>query len=211
MKIRLSGTENTVYQSDRILKPEFFEKNNLVFHTIFYVPLFVRKYIGRRPYNKIMRSKIFLPVLLVTLALLGLAFIPGSKPSKLKSTTVAGTEPGIRFIEADWNKALAEAKKQKKLIFLDAYASWCGPCKLLKKNTFPDKAAGDFFNANYINVAIDMEKGEGPALSEKYGVNAYPTLIITDADGAILTYTKGYLSPGQLIDFGEYGLKQKKQ
>lgn len=154
-----------------------------------------------------MRPKPLILISFVILAILGIAFIPGGNQPKSVS---AGVEPGIRFIEADWNKALAEAKKQQKLIFLDAYASWCGPCKLLKKNTFPDKAAGAFFNANYINVAIDMEKGDGPALSEKYGVNAYPTLIITDAEGNIITYTKGYLSPGQLIDFGEYGLKQKK-
>ena len=52
--------------------------------------------------------------------------------------------------------------------------------QILKKNTFPDKEAGDFFNENYINVAVDMEKGEGPALAQKYEVKAYPTLIITD-------------------------------
>lgn len=146
--------------------------------------------------------------LLAFIAILVFAFIP--KGNKETSST-GGTEQGIQFIEDNWTKATAEAKKQHKLIFLDAYASWCGPCKLLKKKTFPDKAAGDFFNANYINVAIDMEKGDGPSLGEKYGVNAYPTLIITDADGNIVTYTQGYISPKQLIDFGEYGLKQKKK
>jgi thioredoxin 1 len=157
-----------------------------------------------------MRSKILLSALLAFLAFLVVAFIPKGNNPQNEANSNPDAEPGIRFIEADWDKALAEAKKQHKLIFLDAYASWCGPCKLLKKNTFPDKEAGEFFNANYINVAIDMEKGDGPALGEKYAVNAYPTLIITDADGNILTYTKGYLNPKQLIDFGEHGLKQKK-
>lgn len=157
-----------------------------------------------------MRNKIFLSALLAFLAILAVAFIPKDNNLQIEANSNPDAEPGIRFIEADWNKALAEAKKQHKLIFLDAYASWCGPCKLLKKNTFPDKEAGEFFNANYINVAIDMEKGDGPALGEKYAVNAYPTLIITDADGTILTYTKGYMNPKQLIDFGEHGLKQKK-
>lgn len=149
--------------------------------------------------------------LLAFAAILVFAFIPKDNKEKSKIIETNTTEQGIQFIEADWSKALAEAKKQHKMIFLDAYASWCGPCKILKKKTFPDKAAGDFFNANYINVAIDMEKGDGPSLGEKYGVNAYPTLIITDADGNILTYTQGYISPKQLIDFGEYGLKQKKK
>ena len=79
----------------------------------------------------------------------------------------------IQFIESDWKKALAEAKKQNKLIFLDAYATWCGPCRMLKQYTFPDKAVGEFFNENFINIALDMEKGDGPAVARQYQVNAY--------------------------------------
>lgn len=150
-------------------------------------------------------------MMVVVIAILAFAFIPKGNNSKTEVSGRNGEEKGIQFIEANWKKALEEAKKQNKLIFLDAYASWCGPCKLLKKKTFPDKAAGDFFNANYINVAIDMEKGDGPSLGEKYAVNAYPTLIITDADGNIITYTQGYISPKQLIDFGKHGLSQKKK
>ena len=157
-----------------------------------------------------MRNKILFSALLAFLAILAVAFIPKDKNLQIEANSNPEAEPGIRFIEADWKKALAEAKKQHKLIFLDAYASWCGPCKLLKKKTFPDKEAGEFFNANYINVAIDMEKGDGPALGEKFAVNAYPTLRIIDADGNILTYTKGYMNAKQLIEFGEQGLKQKK-
>lgn len=154
-----------------------------------------------------MRKSIQLFSVMAILGLLAAAFIPDNKAAK---SLPSGAE-GIRFIEGDWKTALAEAKKQKKMIFLDAYASWCGPCKLLKSKTFIDKSAGDFFNTNYINVAVDMEKGDGPALARQYGVNAYPTLIITDSLGTILTYTKGYISPEQLIDFGNYGLKQGKK
>jgi len=148
--------------------------------------------------------------LLVATAIVVFAFAPKSK-SKFENNTRDENGEGIQFIEADWSKALAEAKKQNKLIFLDAYATWCGPCKLLKKNTFPDKEAGEYFNSNFINVAIDMEKGDGPALSEKFSVNAYPTLIITDANGKIIIVTQGYMKPKQLIDFGKYGIAQSKK
>lgn len=152
----------------------------------------------------------FLSGLLIIAALLVFAFIPkGNKDKEANSNDEI--EQGIQFIEANWSKALQEAKKQKKLIFIDAYASWCGPCKLLKKNTFPDKEAGEFFNQHFINVAIDMEKGDGPALAEKFQVTAYPTLIITDWEGNIVTYTRGYIKPKQLIEFGNYGLKQYKK
>jgi len=101
---------------------------------------------------------------------------------------------------------LLEAKTQHKLIFLDAYASWCGPCKLLKKNTFSDKAAGDFFNTNYINVAIDMEKGFGPALLKKYHVDAFPSLLIVDENGRLISFTRGFIPADVLIEFGKDAL-----
>jgi len=151
--------------------------------------------------------------LLVGLAVIAAApflvgFLPASgncRPQKL--TTV--TEGGIKF-EKGWEYALSEAKKQNKLVFLDAYTSWCEPCKLLKKTSFTDKAAGNFFNTNFINVAVDMEKGIGVSLSKKYGVNAYPTLLFADSAGNIVAFTKGYLSPEQLIEFGKYALSSKK-
>ncbi len=153
--------------------------------------------------------KLITSVLLIATALLVFAFVP-KLDSAFQNYSKEDASEGIQFVEADWNKVLAEAKKQNKLIFLDAYATWCGPCKLLKKNTFPNKGVGEYFNKNFINVAIDMEKGDGPALAEKFGVNAYPTLIITDADGKLITYTKGYINPKQLIDFGKYGISQSK-
>ncbi len=53
-------------------------------------------------------------------------------------------EAGIEFHVGTWQEALELAKKDNKLIFLDISASWCEPCKLLKKNTFPDEKVGAF-------------------------------------------------------------------
>jgi len=156
-----------------------------------------------------MRKKILFSGLLVIAAVMIFAFAPKVSKNSDKVQINHENEQGIQFIEANWAKALLEAKKQKKLIFLDAYTSWCGPCRMLKQNTFPDKAAGEYFNKNFINVALDMEKGDGPAVAEKYRVNAYPTLIIADADGNMVTYTKGYIDAKQLIEFGKFGISKK--
>lgn len=153
--------------------------------------------------------KKLIPVLLIVVSVIFWAFT--FKRDNLKPAESNEKTEGIQFIESNWNKALEEAQKQHKLIFLDAYASWCGPCKLLKKNTFPDKSVGAFFNENFISVAVDMEKGDGPSLSEKYRVNAYPTLIIVDELGNPITYTKGFMSPADLIEFGKFGLKKGKK
>ena len=156
-----------------------------------------------------MKKKILFSGALIITAVMIFAFAP--KINSSDKNVQVKSEDGIQFIESNWSKALQEAKKQKKLIFLDAYTSWCGPCKMLKRNTFPDKAVGELFNKNFVNVAIDMEKGDGPAVAEKFQVNAYPTLIIADAEGNVVTYVKGYIGPDQLIAFGKHGIKLGKK
>ncbi|CAN5743691.1 hypothetical protein BH10BAC2_BH10BAC2_45860 [soil metagenome] len=134
-----------------------------------------------------------------------LAFVnakPENKPA-------AAEEKGIRFIEQDWNKALEQAKAEKKLVFVDIYATWCGPCKMLKRNTFSDEAAAKFFNEHFINVSIDGELGVGPELSTKYGLNAYPFLLVTDEKGNPVLQTAGYLDPSTLIAFAKEAIKRK--
>jgi thiol:disulfide interchange protein len=128
---------------------------------------------------------------------------------KAPVTKNISTEKGINFIEQDWNKALQQAKENKKLVFLDIYATWCGPCKMLKKNTFTDEAAGKFFNENFINVSIDGEAGVGPELAQRFNIIGYPTLIIADADGNVVLQTAGYVDADYLINFAKEALKRK--
>jgi thioredoxin 1 len=110
---------------------------------------------------------------------------------------------GIQFTDAAWKDILKKAKAEKKVIFLDAYASWCGPCKLLQKNVFTKKAVGEVYNTKFINVKMDMEKGEGPALSQVYPLEAYPTLLFIDSNGKILKKVIGLQTPENLIAIGK--------
>src|SRR5436305_1856241 len=93
--------------------------------------------------------------------------------AKIEQTKTAG----IHFIEDDWGYALKTAKDENKLVFLDIYATWCGPCKMLKQYTFTDSSVGDFFNKNFISISVDGEKGVGPQLAQQYSIEGYPTLI----------------------------------
>jgi thioredoxin 1 len=119
------------------------------------------------------------------------------------------TGAGIQFKETSWAEVAKQAAKEKKLIFMDIYTTWCGPCKALKKNVFPDKAVGDYFNANFVSIAVDAEKGEGVQIAEKYGVPGYPTLLILDKDGKEIGRTIGYVSPEDLLKFAKQYTKKK--
>ena len=152
-----------------------------------------------------MKTNIFFGIIPVV-ALSFVFYVATSQGSSSGRGNHPETEKGIRFESRGWSYALTQAKKEHKLVFLDAFTSWCGPCKLLKKHTFTDSVVGQFFNEHFINVTEDMEKGIGIELAKKYAVTAYPTLLITDSDGNVITYTKGYLSPRDLLEFGKYGL-----
>ena len=110
---------------------------------------------------------------------------------------------GIKFEDGNFKSLLAKAKKENKLIFVDAYAVWCGPCKLMVKNIFPLKAVGDHYNARFINAKIDMEKGEGIDLAKKYNVKAFPTYLFINGDGEEVHRTLGYVEEADFIQFAK--------
>ncbi len=92
---------------------------------------------------------------------------------------------GIAF-EAEgtlFKQAVQKAKSTGKLIFVDCYTSWCGPCKTMLTTVFPQEMVGNFMNPRYLCLKIDMEKGEGPELAKKWQIAAYPTFIIFNSTG----------------------------
>ena len=110
---------------------------------------------------------------------------------------------GIDFYKGTFEEAKAEAKKLDKIIFVDGYTTWCGPCKRLAANVFPKEKVGDYFNKNFINLKLDMEKGEGKDFAKQYKVRSYPTLFWLDYNGKIVHKITGGRSVDGLIAEGK--------
>ena len=126
-------------------------------------------------------------------------------------SAIAFSQTGIKFEDSNFKSILQKAKKENKLIFLDAYTTWCGPCKLMAKNIFPLQKVGDYYNANFVNAKIDMEKGEGLELAKKYKVQAYPTYLFIDGDGKEVHRTLGYVKEDDFIQFGKDALQPENR
>ena len=92
----------------------------------------------------------------------------------------------INFREGSFAEALEAAKSENKLVYIDCYTSWCGPCKMMSSKVFPDKQAGDFFNPRFISLKIDMDKDEGKELAQKWNIRVFPTYLILDPQGEIV-------------------------
>ena len=112
----------------------------------------------------------------------------------------AYAQDGIKFDKGTWKELLAKAKEEDKLIFVDAYAAWCGPCKKMSRDVFTQKEVGDFFNAQFVNAKIDMEKGEGPELARGFGIMAYPTLLFVNEGGEVVHRSVGYHTTDLMLE-----------
>ena len=118
--------------------------------------------------------------------------------------TLSLTAQGIKFEEnQDLNVALAKAKAEDKLVFIDAYAEWCGPCKVMARDIFPQKEVGDYFNAHFVNLKLDMEKGDNVAISKKYEVKAYPTYLFLNGDGELVHKGLGSMPADKFIEIAK--------
>ena len=92
----------------------------------------------------------------------------------------AGAQTNFR--EITYNDALAAAKTEGKFVFIDFMTDWCGPCKMMARDVFPQEKLGKYMNDHFVSIKINAEKGEGIELSKTYKVNAYPTFIVIDAN-----------------------------
>lgn len=136
----------------------------------------------------------------ILFVIIGLSFFISN--SFAQSSSHGEKNAGISFDHSSWDDVIMKAKTQNKLIFIDAYTTWCGPCKMMAKNVFTDVEVGEFFNQNFINVKLNMEKEPGLSLKSKLHVTAYPTLIFIDANENIEHKAVGSMPKADFLKFG---------
>ncbi len=133
---------------------------------------------------------------IVTLAFLFLAL-------NLSGSTPESAEKGISFTGKSYQAAMQMAKESNKVVFMAFHAEWCGFCTRLKENTFPDEQVGKLFNQHFINLSVDIEKGEGVSLKEKFNVKRYPTLVFITPEGEIIKESRGYKKPDKMMGLAQ--------
>lgn len=137
--------------------------------------------------------------------LLAIALLTASQWAVAKTPTKA--KQGIQFFKGSWEDALAKAKETKKLLFIDAYATWCGPCKMMDKQVFVKKEVGDYYNKNFIPVKINVESATGRPIATKYKVTAMPTYLFVDGNGKLIYKKLGYMKSPEFIKVGKSALQ----
>lgn len=117
----------------------------------------------------------------------------------------------INFTTTSLKEAFKLAKEQQKMIFTDCYTVWCGPCKGMDKQVFTQDSVADFFNSHFINVKMDMEKGEGPEAVKTYQVGAFPTYLLFDKEGNQIYKFVGGMSATEFMAKIRIGMNPKNE
>ena len=128
--------------------------------------------------------------------------------AKLEVLIAGGQQSaGISFFQGSYEEALAEARKQNKLLFIDCYADWCGPCHRMAKEIFTQAKVGEVFNKNFICLMSNMEKdAAGKALRNRFNVVSYPTLLFVSPEGFVTQRRNGFAPTDSLLAFAQKAL-----
>ena len=132
-------------------------------------------------------------------------------PSILFSSTTYAAEGEIAFAKTSLSELLQTAEKSNKLIFVDAYTTWCGPCKWMAANVFKNSEAIEFYDKNFLSIKLDMEKGEGLNFAKKYGIEAYPTYVFFNSLGEMVHQACGKMEVQEFIKMGNDALNPSTQ
>ena len=101
----------------------------------------------------------------------------------LCATAVSGQ---VNFRNITLAEALEQAAAENKMVFLDAYTVWCGPCRFMDAEILPQEAVSALLNERFVSVKFDMERGEGFEIARRYEVDVFPTYLLLRPDGTEL-------------------------
>jgi thioredoxin:protein disulfide reductase len=175
--------------------------------------------VGTRPFARAGRAVGW--ATLVVAALLGVALVARANVPRKPAPVAKGVAPGKKGPAAskmpldwlDFGPALARAKTSGQPVLVDFYATWCGVCKGMDRQTFRDpqvlRSLGRVVTARVDSEETTDRSGHrGVDLAERYRVEGYPTLVLMDAEGREISRHTGFLSAEQFVAWLERGLRQ---
>jgi thioredoxin-related protein len=134
------------------------------------------------------------------------------------------SDKGIKWVTGlSWEQIKQKAKAENKYIFLDCYATWCMPCKMMEKEVYTNDTVANFSNSNFISVKVQMDTSKADnetvkkwysdahSINKEYKVEAYPTFLFVSPNGELVHKGGGYHEAQQFVELMTDALNPEKQ
>jgi thiol:disulfide interchange protein len=115
----------------------------------------------------------------------------------------------VKSANKTMKQMLAEAKSKNKILFVDVYTTWCGPCRWMDENTLRDVRVGEKFNKTFLNYKVDGDSFEGVNVGILYRVDSYPTYLFIDSNGQVLYRIEGTMTVEGLVKAADFAINQR--
>ncbi|MDE5579407.1 MAG: thioredoxin family protein [Alistipes sp.] len=106
----------------------------------------------------------------------------------------------VKFETRSTDAVREMAVKEGKLVFIDLYASWCPPCKMMERHVFSRKDVGEFMSQRFVAAKYDTDQATGKELMKRYGSGSIPLYLIFDTKGELLGRIQGAMSAEEFMD-----------
>jgi thiol-disulfide isomerase/thioredoxin len=117
---------------------------------------------------------------------------------------------GVNFRNLTLEQGIAAAKAEGKPLYVHGYTDWCHFCMYMKDSVYPDKEVGDFWNANFVSIKINMEK-EGKKLNDSLKIHTYPAMLFYNGNGEIQHRAAGRRYKQPFLELGREALDPRRQ
>jgi thioredoxin-related protein len=141
-----------------------------------------------------------------------------------QSSDSTPVEKGITWVTGlSWEQLKQKAKGEQKYIFIDCYATWCVPCKMMDKEVYTNDTVSNFSNSNFISVKVQMDTSktdneaikkwysDAHAINKDFQVGAYPTFLFISPTGELVHKAEGYYDVQQFVELMNDALDPEKQ
>ena len=135
-----------------------------------------------------------------------------------------GQPVGIQFVHGlSWKEIQAKARTENKYIFVDCFATWCGPCKQMDKEIYTQDTVGNYFNNKFISIKLQMDSSkedkediknwyaDARAMMQRYKITAFPTFLFFSRDGELVHLAVGYKEISDFLSLGSDAFNPNKQ